>query len=266
MRPQQPSFQMRRPGRGVSIIIGVHVGCFVLMYLMGGIVKPERLALHAPSVLDGAVWQLVTGPLFHAPGEIFSLVINMVWLFFLGPQLESMLGSRKLLETYAWCIAGAVALSMVVGLMGHFIGLGSYWDGLWGTHHAGATGPILGLLACWVARMGDRVAHFALLGPMPVRTFGMIVFGIVLLLMFVNPGSSASMQLGGIAMGYAIGTGRWPRDRKKSDLIARKKRIEKELRRFEVIEGGRAGEPKSDDRPRGWTGWGGDGKGGPTVH
>jgi membrane associated rhomboid family serine protease len=241
------------------------------MYLMGDLVAPAAelpglLALNAPSVLDGSIWQLVTGPLFHKPGDIFGLAMNMLWLVFLGPQLESMLGTRKFLQTYAWCMAGAVALSMVVGLLGHFLGLGTFWNQLWGTHHAGATGAILGLLACWVGRMDGQVAHFALLGPMPVRTFGMIVFGITLLLMFVTPDSSASMHLGGMAMGYAIGTGRWPRDRKKSDLVARKKRIEKELRRFEVIEGGRAGEPKTGERPRGWTGWGGDGEGGPTVH
>ncbi len=91
----------------------------------------------------------------------------------------------------------------------------------------------------------------------------MIVLGVVVLLMLVTPGSSASMHLGGIAMGYAIGIGRWPPDRRKATLVAKKKKLEKELRRFEVIEGGRAGEPKSsDERPRGWTGLGG----GPTVH
>jgi len=263
---------MRRPGRGVTAVIVVHVVCYLLMYVMGDIVAPADeiaglLALHAPSVIRGHVWQLVTGPLFHAPGDIFGLAINMVWLFFLGPQLESMLGTRKFLQTYAWAMAGAVALSMVVGLLGSIVGLGPFWDRLWGTHHLGATGAILGLLACWVGRMGDRVAHFALLGPMQARTFGIIVLGIVLLLMFITPGSSASMHLGGMAMGYAIGTGRWPRDKKRSELVAKKKQLEKELRRFEVIEGGRAGEPKSDDeRPRGWTGWGGDGNGGPTVH
>lgn len=262
---------MRRPGRGVTVVILVHVACYVSMFLMGDLLVPseqlaEALALNAPSVLQGRLWQLVTGPLFHAPNDVFGMAINMVWLFFLGPQLESMLGTRKFLKTYAWAVAGAVALSMVVGLLGHFIGLGGFWDSLWGTHHLGATGPILGLLACWVGRMRDRTARFMFLGEMPVRTFGMIVFGVVLLLMFVTPGSSASMHLGGIAMGYAIGIGRWPPDRRKSELVAKKKQLERELRRFEVIEGGRAGEPKSsDERPRGWTGWG-DGSGGPTVH
>ena len=265
-RSQPPSFQMSRPGRGVTLLIGVHVACYVLMYLVGDLISPSDLALNPVEVIRGKVWQLVTGPLFHAPTDVFGLAINMVWLFFLGPQLESMLGTRKLLETYGWCMGGAVALTMVTGLIGHFAGLGPFWGQLWGLEHAGATGPILGLLACWVGRMGDRTAHFALLGPMPVRTFGMIVFGIVLLMMFVSPSSSASMHLGGIAMGYAIGTGRWPRDRKRSELVAKKKRLEKELRRFEVIEGGRAGEPRDDAQPRGWTGWGTDGTGGPTIH
>jgi|GEM_PF-4799366 len=263
-------FQLRRPGRGIMTLIGVHAGAFLATYVLGGLL-PEGtnllaiLALQPEAVLQGHVWQLVTSVLFHPPGDIIGVFVSCLWLAFLGPQVESMLGTRKLLRTYAWTAAGSVALTMVVGLLGYFAGFGDGWFGLWGRVHIGPTGAILGLVACWVALMGRQVVHFALLGPMQARTFGLILLGAVVLIMFVRPDVSSSMHLGGIAMGYAIGLGRWPPSRRKTDDLQRKKReLEKELRRFEVIEGGRAGQPKDpDERPRGWTGWN---DGGPIVH
>jgi membrane associated rhomboid family serine protease len=263
-------FSLRRPGRGVTILIVVHAVAFLATYLLGGLVPTGTTLLHllaldpAAVVLQGHVWQLVTSVVFHAPGDVVGVFVNCLWLAFLGPQIESMLGTRKLLQTYAWTAAGSVVLTMVVGLIGTFAGLGSGWTSLWGQLHIGPTGAILGLIACWVARMGRQVVHFALLGPMQARTFGILLLGAVVLIMFLRPDVSSSMHLGGIAMGYAIGSGRWPPDRKKRDLQRKKKQIEKELRRFEVIEGGRAGQPKEpDERPRGWTGWN---DGGPIVH
>ena len=260
---------MRRPGRGVMILIGLHAVAFLSTYILGGLVGPDTsllglLALDPVMVLQGHLWQLVTGVLFHAPGDIIGVLVTSLWLGFLGPQIEAMLGTRRLLVTYAWTAAGAVALTMVVGLLGHFLGLGDRWTALWGALHIGPTGAILGLIACWVARMGREVVHFALLGPMQARTFGIVLLAAVVLIMFVRADVSSSMHLGGIALGYAMGSGRWPPDRRKAQLERKKKQLEKELRRFEVIEGGRSGQPKDpDERPRGWTGWN---DGGPIVH
>ncbi|HCH63537.1 MAG: hypothetical protein CL927_20980 [Deltaproteobacteria bacterium] len=263
-------FQFRRPGRGITILIAIHVGAFLSTYIFGGLVPSGTsllgiLALDPVAVvLGGRLWQPVTSVVFHTPGDIFDLFFNCLWLAFLGAQVESMLGTRRLLRAYAWTAAGSVALTMVVGLFGHFAGLGSGWNGLWGTVHIGPAGAIFGLVACWVARMGRQVVHFALLGPMQARTFGIILLAGVVLVMFLSPHASSSMHLGGIAMGYAIGTGRWPPDRKKAQLQRKKKRLEKELRRFEVLDGGRSGEPRSpNEQPRGWTGLN---DGGPIVH
>ena len=263
-------FRMRRPGRGITILIVMHVVAFLSTYVFGSLVGSGTsllglLALDPVAVvLHGRIWQLVTSVVFHTPGDVFDLFFNCLWLWFLGGQVESMLGTRRLLRTYAWTAAGSVALTMVVGLVGYFAGLGSGWNGLWGTVHIGPSGAIFGLVACWVARLDRQVVHFALLGPMQARTFGMILLGGVILVMFLTTYASSSMHLGGIALGYAVGRGRWPPDRKKASLQRKKRRLEKELRRFEVIEGGRAGQPKGDDeQPRGWTGWN---NGGPTVH
>ena len=263
-------FQLRRPGRGITILIALHGAAFVSTYILGGLVSPgtsllEILALNpSDMILRGRIWQPVTAVLFHAPGDVLDMFSSALWLLFLGAQVESMLGTRKLLETYAWAAAGSVALTMVVGLVGSIIGAGSGWAGLWGSVHIGPTGAILGLVACWIARMDRQVIHFALLGPMQARTFGILLLAGVALARFMVPDASLSMHLGGLFMGYAIGKGRWPPNRQKARLVRKKKQLEKELRRFEVIEGGRSGQPKeADERPRGWTGWN---DGGPTVH
>lgn len=262
-------FQVRRPGRGIMTLIGVHAIAFLATYVLGGLVSPGTdllrvLALDPALVLQGHLWQLVTSVLFHAPGDVIGVFVSCLWLAFLGPQIESLTGTRRLWITYAWTAAGSVAFTLLMGLPAVFLPIGSGWSALWGTVHIGPTGAILGLVAWWVARMGRQVVHFALLGPMQARTFGLILLGAVLLIMFIRPDVSSSMHLGGIMVGYAMGTGRWPPKRKNQDLEKKKRELEKQLRRFEVIEGGRAGQPKDPgERPRGWTGWN---DGGPIVH
>jgi len=262
-------FRMRRPGRGITILVGLHGAAFLATYVLGAVVSPDTsllgiLALDPAMVFEGRIWQLVTSVLFHAPGDVLGVLVSCLWLALLGPQVEDIFGTRKLLTTYAWTGMGSVALTMVVGVLGMVLPLGNGWSSLWGTVHIGPTGAILGLIACWVALMGRNIVHFALLGPMQARTFGLILLAGVLLIMFIRPDVSSSMHLGGMFVGYAVGAGKWPPNRRKRRLEAKKKQLEQELRRFEVIEGGRAGQPRNpDERPRGWTGWN---DGGPIVH
>jgi membrane associated rhomboid family serine protease len=83
-----------------------------------------------PGVSEGAYWQLVTSMFAHV--EIWHIGFNMMVLWFLGPQIESVLGRARFLALY-----------LVSGLAGSVC---VYWFSGEDTATLGASGAIFGLL------------------------------------------------------------------------------------------------------------------------
>ncbi len=83
-----------------------------------------------PGVSEGAYWQLVTSMFAHV--EIWHIGFNMMVLWFLGPQIESVLGRARFLALY-----------LVSGLAGSVC---VYWFSGEDTSTLGASGAIFGLL------------------------------------------------------------------------------------------------------------------------
>ncbi len=239
------------------------------MFVLGEFVpNPEAIvALNALDIVErGYVWQLLTSVVFHSPRVPLSFAFNLLWIYFIGRQLEDAIGTKRLLQGYAWSAGAAVLLTLMVQLVGHYLVLGTSWTQLWGTLPLGAAGPALGLVGIWVGRLGNQMVHLAFIGPMQARTIGILVAAFELLMMLTGSSMNAGMRIAGLAMGYAIGRGWWPPNPQRRQLLREKKKIEKELSKFQVIEGGRAGEPAGPrTRRRGWTGnLGNDGD--TTVH
>lgn len=263
-------FSPPRLSPGVRLIMAVHIVAFVALYIVPalfGFTAEQAvllLSLNPIALLDGYVWQLVTGVLFYNPADVLGLFFDLLWLYFLGTQVEAMVGRRKLLEYYGWCALAGVLATVVIGLPAQLLAPGAAIS--LGLPSMGAGGAVLGLIFVWVGRLDRQIVHMWLLGPMQARTIGIILLAFWLLSILNGHGGGALAHLAGMGAGYAIGRGLWPPDRSQARLKREKARIQRELRRFEVIEGGRAGEPKApDERPRGWTGLGG-GQGGDTFH
>ncbi len=83
-----------------------------------------------PGVSDGAYWQLVTSMFAHV--EIWHIGFNMLVLYFLGPQLEAVLGRLRYLALY---VVSGLAGSVCV-----------YWFSAEGSSTLGASGAIFGLM------------------------------------------------------------------------------------------------------------------------
>jgi len=83
-----------------------------------------------PGVSEGAYWQLVTS--MFSQVEIWHIGLNMLVLWFLGPQLESVLGRARFLALY-----------VVAGLTGSVC---VYWFAGETTATLGASGAIFGLM------------------------------------------------------------------------------------------------------------------------
>jgi membrane associated rhomboid family serine protease len=86
----------------------------------------EWFALDVDKVLHGQIWRLVTHAFCHDTSTPWHIVFNMLVLWFFGPALEAMRGSREFLLFYfASLLAGAfalVGLDLITGVRGSAIG------------------------------------------------------------------------------------------------------------------------------------------------
>ncbi len=84
----------------------------------------------AAGVADGAFWQLVTSGFAHV--EVWHIGFNMLALWFLGPQLEAVLGRTRFLALY---VVALLSGSVLV-----------YWLAAEQSATLGASGAIFGLI------------------------------------------------------------------------------------------------------------------------
>ncbi len=89
---------------------------------------------------EGAYWQLLTSAFTHV--EIWHIGFNMLALWFLGPQLEMVLGRARFLALY---LISAVSGSALV-----------YWAAGENSAHLGASGAIFGLVGALLV-VGHKV-------------------------------------------------------------------------------------------------------------
>jgi membrane associated rhomboid family serine protease len=81
-------------------------------------------------VADGAVWQVLTSAFTHI--QIFHILMNMLALWFLGPQIEAVLGRARFLGLY---FGSALAASALV-----------VWLAPENSNTLGASGAVFGML------------------------------------------------------------------------------------------------------------------------
>lgn len=138
------------------------------------------------------LWQLVTYMFLH--GGFWHILLNMLGLFFFGPETERTLGTRRF-----------VALYLVSGILG---GIG--WLLLTGNQTGiclGASGAIFGVLGAFAALFPDRpvtlLVFFVLPVTMRARTLAIGLGLFTLLAMIGQPGhiAYAAHLVGGLA-GY----------------------------------------------------------------
>jgi len=139
------------------------------------------------------LWQLVTYIFLH--GGIFHIILNMLGLFFFGPETEREIGSERFIVLYLAC-----------GILG---GLG--WLLFTGGHTAmyciGASGAVFGILGAFAALFPERpitiLVFFVLPVTMKARSLAIALAAFSLLATISQPGYIAysAHLIGGLA-GY----------------------------------------------------------------
>jgi membrane associated rhomboid family serine protease len=257
-----PTPSLPRPGpalRGVLLALGAVWLAFAIGLNWAGAPDSLFAALcgNTDAILHGQVWRLFTAPFMH---EIRQNVGHLLWvalgLFFLGPSLETQLGSARFLRF----LGGSAVLSYVVQMLVEVAlpaGLAArlvpdYWFG---------AAPVLsGVSVAWALTFRNRTLN--LMFVIPVTSRGLIIFVLVMNLMYLiaqaNAPEGQIAPFGGMLAGWLLSGSPSPLRRAwlklklaqldaeaRREADARKKRVSRSG--FEVIEGGKA-EPGDDDR------------------
>ena len=134
--------------------------------------------LWMPAAADGAWWQVLTSAFAHV--DVWHIGLNMLALWFLGPQIESLLGRARFIALYfAAALGGSAAVLWFAG----------------GGATLGASGAIWGLLGSLLILAWKRGADLRQL---------LMWLGINLVMTFAFPGISWQAHLGGLAAGTLV--------------------------------------------------------------
>jgi len=175
------------------------------------------LGFQAHSFLGGYFWTPITYLFMH--GGLMHLFMNMVTLFFFGPDVERALGTRGFIRFYL--ITGAVAV--LVNLIPYFAQGGV-------TNVIGASGAALAVMVAFAVLDPDREI-FILPIPWPITARAAVLFVFILNIIYSRGDSSPIAYLthiSGIAVGFAYMKAlpalmSLKRERRRRDVTTKKK-------------------------------------------
>jgi membrane associated rhomboid family serine protease len=188
-----------RPNHSASMIIFWSlIAIFIFQgidgYYNGGRIF-QYLGLSLDGIRHGYIWQFLTYQFMHA-GPL-HIIFNLFSLYFFGLAVESMLGTRRFLQSYF----GA-------GLAGGFLQILVTWI-LYPKHYAqidtvGASAGIMGIIA--VASLLNPHNTIMIFGILPMRAIWFLVAaGLISFYFTIVPvgGVAHAAHLGGILFGVA---------------------------------------------------------------
>jgi membrane associated rhomboid family serine protease len=200
----------------------------VAIYLAGVLFPPLGRLLEGWFAVHSQVWimavqpwRLVTYEFLHSRLDVWHIFFNMLGLYFLGPALEGLWGSRRFLLFYLICGAcGGLLFLLLTGVAvlppGFLLG---------------ASGSILSILAA-CAILFPHTTVVLLIFPVPIRVAAAGLVVAYSLSVFMGQGNAGgdAAHLGGMAAGaaYVLLTPRWERFHLKRRAWSSKKNLQRE--------------------------------------
>ncbi len=175
----------------LQLLLDIPLGNHMTFHPPGGTVFIELFSFSPDRFVAGLVWTPFTYMFIH--GGLQHLFFNMLLLFFFGPEVERLLGTRQFLRFYFLCGAVGVMLNL----------FSAY---LLGTHVSvvGASGAIMGVVVAFAIVDPDRKVFLFPL-PFPITARAMLIFFIVIDLITVaggGRGTSVATHLGGMGIAF----------------------------------------------------------------
>jgi len=179
----------------VKGLIIANVCVYALQVLSGGGrgVAMEQLFGLTPRLFLGrfCIWQIVTYMFLHSTRGLFHILFNMLFLYWFGPPVEAIFGSRRFLRFY---FAGGIAAGLAYCLFSSKINVPVI----------GASGAIMAVLVVFATYFPEQQILFFFIIPMKIRHFVLLIVAIDLFysVQYVSNGVANVAHLGGAAFGF----------------------------------------------------------------
>lgn len=148
------------------------------------------LGFQQANFFQGMIWTPFTYQFLHS--GLMHLFMNMLWLFFFGPDVERVLGTRAFFRFFVFCGAGGVLATIIPYLLRGEI-----------TNVVGASGAVMGVLVAFAMIEPDRQLYlFPFPWPMNARALVMIVVLMNLVYALGDSPISVMTHFGGMFMGF----------------------------------------------------------------
>ncbi|MCC6143799.1 MAG: rhomboid family intramembrane serine protease [Candidatus Hydrogenedentes bacterium] len=208
----------------ILINVLVFIGQLLINIPFGSVASPlggrinEFLAFQPDLFLKGFLYKPLTYQFLHS--SLMHLFMNMLWLFFFGPDVERTLGSRPFVIFFVLC-----------GALGVLTNVATF--ALFGTAPSivGASGAAMGVLIAFAIIDPER-QFFLFPLPFPINARALVLIVVVLNVITglgENNNTSVATHFGGMAVGYLYMTflpryNAWWRQYRHEKAAARKKR------------------------------------------
>lgn len=229
----------------VLILSGI---MFILQLLLEsqGVSLASILGFVPARLAHGWIWQPFTYAFLH--GGLFHLLFNLLILWSIGCELESLWGRKVFLAFFFVCASGAALCSGIFSLVG--VGPGVF------SPVVGSSGVVYGLLLAYGILFGDRTMYFFMLFPMQAKYFVMLLGGIELVssVFYGRNGVAHLAHLGGMGFGFLflVSMAAW---RRRSRVDYQQAKAEK-LKKKKLKKAGHLrlvrGEEEDADEPKHW--------------
>ena len=173
----------------VPVLIAVNVAVFLLTVVNAGSVADNAsgsafaaTALAPVQVAGGGWWRLVTSGFLHI--GLLHLLFNMIALWFIGRDVELVLGRLRFSVLYGVSLLGGSAAVMLFGSPAGEV--------------AGASGAIFGLMGALIVLLRRL--------QLPM-TQALVIVGLNVVLSLTVPGISLLGHLGGLVVGVVVAAG-----------------------------------------------------------
>jgi rhomboid family protein len=191
---------------GLRTLVAINAAAYLLWNLVLIWIEPVQVFVWLHLALNPGLpgilfepWQLLTYAFLHLQpgfGGLLHVGFNMLWLWWLGRDLEELQGSHTLVAVYAYGALGGAILTVM--LHGAFPG-SPIFNGI--VH--GASGAVLGVMTALAVLYPFKSIGLFLIGTVRLRH---VVIGLLLLdiLFLSSGGTSVSAHFGGAMAGLAF--------------------------------------------------------------
>lgn len=206
-RPGELRIGFRRPTMLVTWLVLINVAVH-LLHLIVSNASPggfgRLFGLSFSGIVHLKVWQIVTYMFVHDTVDLLHIVFNMLLLYFVGAEIERGFGRERFLWFYFIC--GVIGGLAYLGL-GALAAAGKISAAYYDLPLVGASGAVWGLLMAAMIFYPQMQIIFIIF-PMPIRVFGAIMLGLVLL-QAISPGGVRNLggevcHFGGAMAGVGV--------------------------------------------------------------